>query len=1157
MALAAVTLDDKYSLESGRVFLTGTQALVRLPLMQRLRDQRAGHETAGFISGYRGSPLGGVDLALWRARSFLDRSNIHFWPGVNEDLAATAIWGTQQVALFEGAKVEGVFSMWYGKGPGVHRSGDVMTHGNAAGSAPLGGVLVLAGDDHTPKSSTLSTQSEMHLMGAKIPVIYPAGAQDILDFGLLAWAMSRYSGLWIGCKIVSDTADSSASVDVDPYRVETVEPTDFEMPAGGLNIRRHDLWYLQDDRIELYKHEAARAFLRANGLDRVVIDGPNARLGIATAGKSYLDTRQALDDLGIDEAEAAAIGIRLYKLGMTWPLEPEGLGKFADGLEEILVVEEKVPIIERQIKDLLYHLPDGKRPRVVGKADPAGTPLLSSCRELSPAQIARVIAARIGSWHTSERIAARIHFLETKEREVEALVAPIERTPYFCSGCPHNTSTHVPEGSRALSGIGCHFMAQWMDRSTETYTHMGAEGVPWIGQAPFTETKHIFANIGDGTYFHSGSLAIRACVAANVNITFKILYNDAVAMTGGQQVDGQLSVPQVTQQMYAEGVRRIAVVTDEPDKYPIGTEWAPGVSIDHRDDLDGVQRGLREWQGVSVLVYDQTCASEKRRRRKRGAFPDPAKRVFINEMACEGCGDCSVTSNCLSVVPVETEFGRKRAIDQSSCNKDYSCVKGFCPSFVTVHGGQLRRRTTAEVPLTAAAELPAPALPTLERPHNILITGIGGTGVVTIGALLGMAAHLEDKGCSVMDITGVAQKGGAVLSHVRIAAKPSDIHSIRVAAGEADLVLGCDMVVAAGKEALGKMRGGHTHAVVNSHETPTAGFTRDPDLQFPAAALRDVIHTATDGAVYFVDGTALATSLLGDSIASNLFMLGYAWQKGLVPVSDEAILKAVELNGIAVQMNQRAFYWGRRAAAEPEAVEKAAAPQAGVPEARQLSQTLDELVVRRVEQLTAYQNDAYAQRYEALVERVRAAEEDRAKGMRGLAEAAARYYYKLMAYKDEWEVARLYADPAYTARLHDQFEGDFKLKFHLAPPLLATRDPITGALEKREYGGWMLPVLRTMAKLRFLRRTPLDVFGYSEERKTERRLIEDYEAVIAELLGGLDHDNHALAVEIASIPEQIRGYGHVKERHLHEAKVREAALLEAFRSPAAPAAAAE
>ncbi|MGE3503468.1 MAG: indolepyruvate ferredoxin oxidoreductase family protein [Alphaproteobacteria bacterium] len=1158
MALAAVTLDDKYVVEQGRVFLTGTQALVRLPMLQKRRDEKAGLNTAGFISGYRGSPLGGFDQGIVAARRFIAKHNIQFWPGVNEDLAATAVWGTQQVNLFPGAKVDGVFSMWYGKAPGVDRTGDAFRHANAAGSAKHGGVLVLAGDDHAPKSSTLSVQSEHSLVGVKIPVLYPAGVQDFLDYGLYGWAMSRYTGLWIGFKVVSDTVESAASVMIDPHRAQVTLPTDFAMPEGGLNIRWPDLWYVQDDRIELHKLNAARAFVRANKMDRVVIDGPKARLGIVSVGKSYLDVRQALDDLGIDETMAADIGIRLYKVAMSWPLEPEGLKKFAEGLEEIMVVEEKRALLEPQIKEILYHMPEGARPRVLGKSDETGAAFLSPCRELQPSDVARAIAKRLKRFYDNSRIEERLGFLDAKDKALAALNPPLERTPYFCSGCPHNTSTRVPEGSRALSGIGCHFMAQWMDRRTDTYTHMGAEGTNWIGQAPFTETQHIFQNIGDGTYFHSGILAVRACVAANVNMTFKILYNDAVAMTGGQHVDGQLSVPQVTRQLASEGVKRIAVVSDDPEKYAIGEEFAPGVTRHHRDDLDAVQRELREWKGVSALVYDQTCAAEKRRRRKRGTFPDPQKRIFINELVCEGCGDCSVKSNCLSVVPVETEFGRKRAIDQSSCNKDYSCAKGFCPSFVTVLGGQLKKRKTAEKGGVENFVFPEPERPATKEPYNILVAGVGGTGVVTIGALLGMASHIEGKGCTVLDITGLAQKGGAVLSHVRLADDPEQIHAVRVAAGEAHLILGCDLVVAAGKETLAKMRAGFTRAVVNDHETPTAGFTRNPDLAFPTGELEKIIGTATGaGRSEFLDATELATHLLGDSIASNLFMLGYAYQKGLIPVSSEALLKAIELNAVSVDMNRRAFLWGRRAALDLPAVERAATPATGVPTDRKISKSLDEIVARRVTELTAYQNAAYAKRYADLVERVKKTEAEKAKGMTGLALAVARYAYKLMAYKDEYEVARLYGDADFARELKDTFEGDYKLHINLAPPLLASRDPVTGELQKQEYGTWVLGAFRILAKLKGLRGTPFDIFGYSHERRTERKLIGEYEATVDELLRGLTHDNHALAVEIASMPEQIRGYGHIKERHLKAAKAREAELLAMFRNPSAHASAAE
>ncbi len=1157
MTLAAVSLDDKYSLESGRVFLTGTQALVRLPMMQRQRDAQAGLETGCFISGYRGSPLGALDQQLWQARRFLKNNHIHFQPGVNEDLAATAVWGSQQGGLFGDSSYDGVFAMWYAKGPGVDRSGDVLKHGNSAGSSPHGGVLLLAGDDHTAKSSTLAHQCEHTFADAMIPVLNPAGVQECLDLGLYGWAMSRYSGCWVGFKTIAETVDSSASVYVDPTRVQIAMPSDFEMPAGGLNIRWPDPPLQQEERLHRHKVYAALAFARANKLDRIVIDSPKRRLGIVTAGKSYLDVRQALDDLGIDDAMAAEIGLSVYKVAMTWPLEREGMRAFAEGLDEILVVEEKRAILENQIKEQLYNWDADVRPRVLGKFDEDRQWILPSIDELTPARIARAIAKRIARFHSSESIEQRLRFLAEKDKALQTEKAPIQRIPFFCSGCPHNTSTRVPEGSRALAGIGCHYMVQWMDRRTDTFTQMGGEGVPWIGQAPFSTTEHIFTNLGDGTYFHSGILAVRACVAADVNITFKVLYNDAVAMTGGQPMDGPLDPAMITRQLYAEGVRKIVAVSDQPDKYPIGYEWAPGVSVHHRDELDRIQRDLREHPGVTAIVYDQTCAAEKRRRRKRGTYPDPAKRAFINDLVCEGCGDCSVVSNCLSVVPVETEFGRKRAIDQSSCNKDFSCVKGFCPSFVTVHGGRVRKAKGSAPgklqPKDGAPDLweslPMPTLPDLEEPYGILITGVGGTGVVTIGALLGMAAHLEGKGCSVLDMAGLAQKGGAVVSHVRIGRTPEDIHAVRLSAGGARLMLGCDLVVATGYEALSKVQTNTTRAVINSHETITGDFTRNPDLKFPAASLEGMIASAAGkGQAEFLDATRLATALMGDSIATNLFMLGYAWQKGLVPVSLEAIERAVELNKVAVEANKRSFLWGRRAAHDLAAVEQLVAPQATMPSQR-IAASLDEVVARRADFLSDYQNPAYAARYMALIDRVKAAEVERTPGRSGLALAVARYYFKLLAYKDEYEVARLYTQGEFTARLNQQFEGNFKLRFHLAPPLLGLRDPETGHLKKREFGAWIMPAFRVLAKLRGLRGTPFDIFGYSAERKQERELIAGYEVLIAEVATKLTPESYGIAVELASIPEHIRGYGHIKERHLAEAKARQAALLASFRDP--------
>ncbi len=1158
MPEASVKLDDKYTLDSGRIFLTGTQALVRLPMMQRQRDLAAGLNTAAFISGYRGSPLGALDQQLWRARKYLKDDHIHFQPGVNEDLAATAVWGTQQTGLFGDATYDGVYAMWYGKGPGVDRSGDVFRHGNFAGTHPNGGVLLLAGDDHAAKSSTTAHQCEYTFMDAMVPVLNPAGVQEFLDLGLYGWAMSRYSGCWIGFKTITETVDATASVYVDPQRIRIVTPDDFAMPEGGLNIRWPDPVLAAEERHHRYKLYAALAFARANRLDRTVMDSPKRRFGVVTAGKAYLDTMQALEDLGIDARLAGELGLSVYKVGMSWPLEPQGIRAFAEGLDEILIVEEKRAVIENQVKEQLYNWDAARRPRIVGKFDrnypdePAEMQL-PSYSEISPGMVAHALVRlleRHGALPEAQRERAQV-LAQIEKAKSGGTKAPIERIPYFCSGCPHNTSTKVPDGSRALAGIGCHYMAQWMDRSTETFTQMGGEGVPWIGQAPFVTTQHVFANLGDGTYFHSGILAVRAAVAAGVNITYKILYNDAVAMTGGQPVDGPLDPAMITRQLYAEGVKRIVVVTDEPEKYPLGVEWAPGVEIEHRDELDRVQRDLRVLPGVTAIVYDQTCAAEKRRRRKRGLYPDPPRRVFINDAVCEGCGDCSVKSNCVSVVPVETEFGIKRKIDQSSCNKDYSCLKGFCPSFVSVHGATVRKGGEAK---TAGAdddwrELPEPHLPDLDEPYGILITGVGGTGVVTIGALLGMAAHIEGKGVTVLDMAGLAQKGGAVLSHVRLGEKPEDLHAVRLSAGGADLMLGCDLVVASAPEALTKVAKGRTRAVINSHETVTGDFTRSsPTYKFPSRALVETIGDAVGReASDFLEATAVAEALMGDSIATNLFMLGYAWQKGLVPLSRESIEQAIELNAVAVDFNKQSFVWGRRAAIDLKAVFETALPE--TPAEAAPAPSLDELVERRASFLADYQDATYAQRYRDLVAKARQAESEKTPGLSGFAEAVARYAHKVMAYKDEYEVARLYADPAFERKLQRQFAGDYKLTVHMAPPLLSPRDPSTGELKKREFGPWILKAFRVLARLRGLRGTAFDIFGYTAERKAERQLVADYLALAEELVAGLTPDNHALAVELAAIPDQIRGFGHVKERNREAAQERWAELLAAFRTP--------
>ncbi|MEO5699074.1 MAG: indolepyruvate ferredoxin oxidoreductase family protein, partial [Casimicrobiaceae bacterium] len=1030
-------------------------------------------------------------------------------------------------------------------------------HANHAGTSKHGGVIALAGDDHGAKSSTLPHQSDHMFSAAMMPELYPSSVQEILDLGLHGWAMSRYSGLWVGFKCVADTVESSSSVYVDPTRTKIIVPDDFPLPPDGLSIRWPDGFLETEARMQNYKIYAALHYCRVNQLNRIVIgavDRP-ARFGIVTSGKSYLDVRQALDDLGISEADCDEIGIRVFKVAMPWPLEPEGVRHFAEGLAEILVVEEKRQVVEYQLKEQLYNWREDVRPRVVGKFDekgewvqPHGDWLLPALSELTPAMIARVIAQRLERLDLHprrwEQVKARVDWINAKEAALARSRIMLERKPWFCSGCPHNTSTNVPEGSRATAGIGCHVMAIWMDRSTSTFTHMGGEGVPWIGQAPFTEEQHIFANLGDGTYYHSGILAIRAAVAAAVNITYKILYNDAVAMTGGQPFDGPLTPGDVARQVAAEGVRKIVVVTDQPDKYPSGY-FAGDVAVHHRDDLDAVQRTLRDVAGCTVLLYDQTCAAEKRRRRKRGKFPDPAKRVVINDLVCEGCGDCGVKSNCVAVAPLETEFGRKRTIDQSACNKDYSCLNGFCPSFVTVEGGSLRKPDKAEA--GTFPDLPEPSLPSTAEPYGIVVTGIGGTGVVTIGALIGMAAHLEGKGCSVLDMTGLAQKNGAVVSHVRIADRPDALHATRIAAGDAKLVLACDIVTGVGQEQLAKMRKGFTKALVNTALVMPAGFTRDPDMAFPLGSMeREIENTVAPHDAEFLDATKLATGLMGDSIATNLFMVGFAYQRGLLPVTSAAILRAIELNGTAIESNKQSFQWGRLAAIDPARV-IAAAISADKPDSQRLSESVDEVIARRAAFLVDYQDAAYARRYTDLVARVRATEDSRASGKTALTEAVARAYFKLLAIKDEYEVARLYAETDFVDQVARRFEGDYRLVFHLAPPLTTKADGGFGEPRKKEFGPWMMKAFRVLAKLRRVRGTALDVFGRTAERRMERALIGEYESLVDEILRGVSARNHDVAVELASLPERMRGYGHVKARNVEALKTEQVELLARFR----------
>ena len=1149
MALRDVKLDDKYDLGQRRVFVTGFQALVRLCLMQKELDRRNGLNTAGFVTGYRGSPLGGLDSQFQRAAQFLKQSDIRFQGGINEDLAATAVWGSQQAELRGEGKYDGVFGMWYGKGPGVDRTGDVFRHANLAGSAKHGGVLALMGDDHTAESSTTAHQSEYHFIDVMISILNPAGVQEVLDYGLYGWAMSRFTGTWVALKTMHETIESTAAIDGSLERFNIVTPDDFRMPEGGLNIRLGDPILAQEARLHDYKRDAMLAFIRANKLNRIITSGGrDPKIGIITTGKSYLDVRQAFDELGIDEIRCNELGIRLFKAGCAWPLSRRELKEFAQGLDLIIVVEEKRSLLEVQVREELYGTPN--QPLCIGKKDEQDNWLFPVKGALDPNEVAICIGERLLKYHRNDAIVARVARLKEFQRIAAETRDVAQRIPYFCSGCPHNTSTVVPEGMRAYAGIGCHYMAQWMDRSTLGYTHMGGEGANWIGEAPFSNRNHVFQNLGDGTYNHSGYMAIRAAIASKTNITYKILFNDAVAMTGGQANDGGLTVPQVARQVAAEGAERVVVVTDEPDKYPSGTQWPKGLTIHHRDDLNEVQKALAEIPGVTVLIYDQTCAAEKRRRRKRHTFPDPDKRVIINELVCEGCGDCGVKSNCVSVQPLETEWGRKRTIDQSSCNKDFSCVKGFCPSFVTVHGATLKKGTgvAADHDLTP---LPEPKLPAIDQTYNVVVTGVGGTGVVTIGGILGMAAHLEGRGVGVLDMAGLAQKGGAVFSYIRFAENSESIHAIRVAAGRADLILGGDIVVAGSRKILAAVKPGSTEMIINTAEFLPGEFTRNADFSLPSERLkRTILADAGRDKTHFINASSIANALFGQSIGANMFMVGYAYQLGAIPLSAAAIEKAIELNGEAVRMNRAAFHWGRRAVVDPAALESLAKPATAVAnDARHLSESFEETIERRVKFLTAYQNAAYAAHYRALVDKVNAAEAAQAPGKCGLADAVARYLFKLMAYKDEYEVARLYTDGAFLKQVESEFDGNnLRFEFHLAPPLLARIDKSTGQARKMSFGPWMLPAFRLLAKLKFLRGTPLDPFGRSLERRTERNLIGDYEAVLDEVLAKLTPENHHLAVGLAVIPEKIRGFGHVKQRHLIAAKADEAALLDQFRS---------
>jgi indolepyruvate ferredoxin oxidoreductase len=1121
-------LDDRYRRESGRVFLTGTQALVRIPLMQRTMDAAAGLNTAGFISGYRGSPLGSVDLELWRAKSFLAANNVEFLPAVNEDLAATAVLGSQQVETDPHRTVDGVFGIWYGKGPGVDRSGDALKHGNAYGSSPHGGVLVVAGDDHGCVSSSMPHQSDVAFMTFVMPNLNPANVAEFLQFGLYGLALSRFSGMWVGFKAIAETVESAMSIELPPYP-NFVLPGDFVPPADGLHYRWPDFPGPQiEERLEAKKN-ATLAFAAVNPIDRKIFDVPRARYGIVTTGKAHLDLMEALRLIGITEANAKQVGIDVYKVGMVWPLEPNGALEFVKDKNEVLVIEEKRGIIESQFKEHFYDYPGRKPKRMVGKEDENGARLVPWVGELSPLELAEIVARRLDLEFGGHRYTNRAR-TEIEKRGTAIEVGGAKRMPYFCSGCPHNSSTKVPEGSKALAGIGCHFMASWMSRDTDGLIQMGGEGVNWVTRSRFNGGKHVFQNLGDGTFYHSGSLAIRQAVAANTNITYKILYNDAVAMTGGQPVDGPVSVQTIAHMVRAEGVQRIALVSDEPELFS-AQDFPSGTSVSHRREMDAVQRELRDIPGVTVLIYAQTCATEKRRRRKRGTMADPQKFVVINDLVCEGCGDCSIESNCLSVVPKETPFGRKRQIDQNTCNKDFSCVNGFCPSFVTVEGDVSKPGSRADNRKTPnTSDLPAATVPDTGPCFDLLVTGVGGTGVITVGALITMAAHLEGKGSSVLDFMGFAQKFGPVLSYIRIAPQPGDINQVRIEPARADALIGCDLVVSSSPKASITYGRDHTRAVVNTAEMLTGDFVQHRDASLRASDRVSAIANALgEDRLSTIDANDLALQLMGDTIYANVLLLGFAWQQGLVPVSLAALTRAIELNGVAVENNQQAFAWGRVAAADSQQIQDALGDQG------EAAESLSDVIARRRGFLVDYQNEALAKRYEAFVSRVQAAEET-ADGTGALTDAVARSYFKLLSYKDEYEVARLHSSSKFVKSVREQFGAKAKLRFHLAPPILSRKRDARGRPLKKQFGAWMLPVFKLLAGMKGLRGSVFDVFGMTAERRMERALIGEFESVMETALTDLHAGNLDKVRELAAAYMDIRGYGPVKEAAVAEVR---------------------
>ncbi|WP_197063590.1 indolepyruvate ferredoxin oxidoreductase family protein [Novosphingobium malaysiense] len=1117
---------DKYSSTDGKVYLSGNQALVRMTVEQARRDRLTGLNTGGFVSGYRGSPLGHLDQEFTRAGPLLDSLDVRFQAGVNEDMAATAVWGTQQIGFFA-PKFEGVFGLWYSKGPGIDRSGDALRHANLWGTSPKGGVVMAVGDDPMARSSSIQQQSEHTLASMCIPTFNAANVQDIHDFGLIGWQLSRYAGVWTAVKGVSDIYESWLAIDVDPGRTAITLPPP---PTASVHTRWPDRSVDQDQRMLQLRLPAVHAFARLNRLNRVTHGSSRPRVGIMAAGKSWSDTLEALADLGIDKAQMEASGLALFKVGLVWPLEPETVSEFAQGLSELLIVEESRPVLEPQVKDILFNLPPDRRPRILGKTDAQGETWMPSHGELDPVIIARVLHRWLEPVHRTEAMDAWVGYLDHVDHELARPRNNVLRTPHFCSGCPHNTSTKVPSGSKQLAGIGCHWLANMMDRDVVTYPQMGGEGATWAGAAHFLEDEHIFVNLGDGTWYHSGSMAIRQAVAAGVNITYKILYNDAVAMTGGQPIDGPISVAQITHELRGEDVHHVAVVSSRPEQFEV-SQFAPGTSLHHRDELELVQMRFRQEKGVSVIIYEQTCATELRRRRGKKLAEDPARRVVINDRVCEGCGDCSVQSNCLSVQPLETEFGRKRMIDQSACNKDFSCIKGFCPSFVTIEGGSLALPSGVVLDDALFAGLPAPEVCTTEKPFGVMVTGIGGTGVVTIANLIGSAAQEQGKSVQALALTGLAQKFGAVYCHLKVADNAEQLLATRLSVGQCDLLIGADIVTAASDESLSRLREGSTRAVVNEHETVTGAFTRNRDFALPVAAQREAIERfCGSGRVTFVEATELAERLTGNTIGANVMLLGFACQMGWLPVPVDALERAIEANGVAVKANLKVFALGRLLAHDRTAVQALA--DAAKPESASviLSESLEDRVVRRESDLVSYQDAALAERYRKLVDAVRAREQAAVPGSTDLTDAVARNFYKLLAYKDEYEVARLFSDGAFLDTVKQGFSGDYKLRFHMAPPVLSRIDPATGRPKKRSFGPWMLHAMRWLAKGKVLRGTLFDPFGYTRERRAERALMDRYEGLIEDIVDRLSPANMDAALALARWPEAIRGYGPVKEQ---------------------------